>query len=169
MAIEPQLFRSVMSRFATGVTVITYSCDGEAAGMTANAFMSVSLDPPLALVSVRNASYHLARLIQAGRFGVSFLSEEQESLSRHFGGRPPSDSVIDFEHNLGVPLLTGSLGSVVARVSTTHEAGDHMLIIGHVEHLILGDQHRPLVFFGGRYKQISGQNPPFGWFSEDGW
>ena len=170
MDIDPLLFRSAMGLFATGVTVITYIADGEVAGMTANAFMSVSMDPPLVLVSVRKQ----ARFNQAMRvglcYGVSFLAEAQQALSAHFGGRKDEQLEVPLVYHGATPLIGGSLAHIVARVSAIHEAGDHLLYLGHIEHLQLGPQRKPLVFFSGKYKQVDAHAPATGWaVNEDCW
>jgi flavin reductase (DIM6/NTAB) family NADH-FMN oxidoreductase RutF len=166
---EPKHFRSVMAQFATGVTVITYDFEGRSVGMTANAFMSISIEPPLVLVSVRGTSRFLATIHVASRFGISFLSEQQQELSAHFGGKPLDGFQADFIFHDGIPLIADSLAYVVAQASQMHEAGDHVLVIGQIEHMYLGEPRRPLVFYGGRYKQILGHDPTFGWHTSEGW
>jgi len=87
--IDARLFRSTMGRFATGVTVVTVSHDdGHPHAITVNAFLSVSLDPPLVLVSVNNRSRMNTHLHLGRRYGINVLSASQEEHSRHFGGRP---------------------------------------------------------------------------------
>ncbi len=162
-AIDPKLFRSAMGLFATGVTVISYDAGGEPAGMTANAFMSVSLDPPLVLVSVRRQSRFNDHVGQGNCYGVNFLAEEQQDISGHCGGRPIDGFAVPFTHEQQAPLVAGSLTHIVARVVDVHEAGDHLLYVGHVEYLRLGQQRKPLVFFSGKYKQIPAHAPASGW------
>jgi flavin reductase (DIM6/NTAB) family NADH-FMN oxidoreductase RutF len=168
-AIDNKHYRTVMARFATGVTVVTYPCDGEHVGMTANAFLSVSIDPPLVLISVRRGSRCSLVVRQGTLFGVSFLTEEQQSLSAHFGGKPLHGLTVPKVYKGSTPVIADSLGYVIARVVETHEAGDHMLIIGHIEDLSLGVQKKPLVFFGGQYKHITTHDPSFVWDANDGW
>ena len=84
---DARQFRNALGRFASGVTIITASYEGQTHGMTANAFVSVSLDPPLVLVSLDNRSYMHKVLPSAGYYGVSVLAENQERLSNHFAGR----------------------------------------------------------------------------------
>lgn len=168
--IDSKLFRSVMGLFATGVTVVSYKSGDIATGMTANAFMSVSMDPPLVMVSVRSASRVNDYLALGGRYGVNFLAEEQENISNHFGGRPVEGLEIDFIQQESTPLIPDSLAHIVARVVDVHPAGDHVLYIGHVEHVHIGPQKRPLVFFSGKYKQVSAHVPHIGWLNTgDGW
>src|SRR5690242_19780732 len=147
-AIDPQLFRRTLGHFATGVTVITVAHEGHARGMTANGFMSVSLDPPLVLVSVaQRASMH-ALLGPGTRYGVSVLADDQEALSRHFAGRPNPDLAIRFVWQDGVPLLRCAVTHVVAAIVDAHPAGDHTLFIGRVTHLDVGTG-RALLFYAG--------------------
>lgn len=139
-----------MSRFATGVTVITTELDGEICGMTANAFMAGSLAPPLCVISIgRHAKMH-GRLLAAARFGVSFLSEQQAPLAQHFAGRAFAPLQPRFRRLADVPVLTGSVGTVVADVVNTAQCGDHTLFIGRIAELAVEDR-APLVFHGGRY------------------
>lgn len=166
---EAKHYRSVMGQFATGVTIITYDFDCRSVGMTANAFMSISIEPPLVLVSVRATSRFLAALHVKSRFGISFLTEQQQPLSAHFGGKPIEGFKPEFLSHEGIPLIADSLAYIVAQASQMHEAGDHILVIGQIEHMHLGEARRPLVFYGGKYKQILGHDPNFGWHTSDGW
>ena len=86
--IDPRHFRATMGRFATGVTVVTVGYGEHPHGMTANAFMSISLDPPLVLISVGQRARMNQHLELGVRYGVNVLSEQQEAISRHFAGRP---------------------------------------------------------------------------------
>lgn len=167
---DTKLLRSVMGQFATGVTVVTFNADGEPAGMTANAFMSVSLEPPLILVSIRNAS-SFNRFVDVGvRYGVNFLAESQRWLSGHFGGRPEQGAELPFIDHEGTPLLDGSLVQLVVRTVDVHPAGDHLLYIGEIEHLRIGAQRKPLLFFSGRYHQMHARSPGSEWSGcIDGW
>ena len=168
--IDPKLFRDVMGHFATGVTVVSYVGDGQARGMTANAFMSVSLDPPLAMISVRRAGRFVGAVREGDRFGVNFLLESQQALSAHFGGRPVADMADPFEDRDGVPLIRDSLAQLVLRTVVVHEAGDHLLYIGELEHMALGRERKPLVFYSGTYKQVEMQAAPaLFWAGNEGW
>jgi flavin reductase (DIM6/NTAB) family NADH-FMN oxidoreductase RutF len=143
-----------MGRFATGVTVITaYAEGGGVRAMTANAFMSGSLTPPLCIISVaRKARLHDA-LLNAGRFGVSMLAQGQEPISRHFAGQGTAEPDVSFEHVEGVPVLAGVSAVIAAEVTARHDCGDHSLFIGHI--LAMRDEDRPpLVFHGGQYATL---------------
>lgn len=167
-AIDPKLFRRVMGRFATGVTVLGFLREGVATGMTVNAFLSVSLEPPLVLVSVRKASSFVKHVKVGARCGISILSEQQRHLGPHFAGRREREVNARFLDRAGVPLLEGSLAGIVAHVIDIHPAGDHLLYIAEVEHLAEGADAQPLIFFSGRYKQIHAHDPLLGWQAMDG-
>src|ERR1700723_1388376 len=117
---NPREFRNALGRFASGVTVITAHHEDHMHGMTANAFVSVSLDPPLVLVSLDNRSYMHRILPDAGRYGVSVLAEEQERLSNHFAGRTAEGLPVRFTTRGGMPLLEGAVAYFVVRVLDTH-------------------------------------------------
>ena len=147
-------FRNALGRFATGVTVITAIHEDRPHGMTANAFVSISLDPPLVLVSLDNRSNMHRILPGAGRFGVSVLAETQELLSSHFAGRPQEGLHIPFVTRAGLPLLDGAVAFFAARVFDIHPAGDHTLYIGEVEHFEVAEG-RPLLFHAGKYRLLA--------------
>ena len=162
--IDEQLFRKTLGRFATGVSVITVAHQEHVHGMTANAFMSVSLHPPLVLISVGQNAQMYNLLALDSRYGVSMLSDDQEGLSRHFGGRPMEGHEIAFLVEEGVPLLKGAIAHVIARVVDVHQAGDHTLFLGEVEYLHVG-HGSPLLFYAGSYGQMTNQHPAesLGW------
>jgi flavin reductase (DIM6/NTAB) family NADH-FMN oxidoreductase RutF len=144
--------RSVMGRFATGVTVVTTTHPAHPDtihGMTANAFLSVSLRPPLVLVSLGRCRMS-EMLPRTGRYGVSVLASDQEHFAAHFAGQQasPVDPTFIWENDL--PLLDGALAHVGCRVIDVHPAGDHVLWIGEVEHLSHRDGE-PLLFYTGRF------------------
>jgi flavin reductase (DIM6/NTAB) family NADH-FMN oxidoreductase RutF len=141
--------RNVMGRFATGVTVVTTTHRDTIHGMTANAFLSVSLRPPLVLVSLGRCRMS-EMLPRTGRYGVSVLASDQEKFAAHFAGQRAADEDPAFVWRNDLPLLDGALAHVGCRVVDVHPAGDHVLWIGEVEHLY----HRegePLLFYTGRF------------------
>ena len=164
--IDPREFRSTLGRFATGVTVITTEKDGQIHGMTANAFLSVSLDPPLVLVSVDNRATMHKLLPESKRYGVSILAANQEALSNHFARRPVEGLKIPFIEKHGVPVLDGAVAQIIARVVEIHPAGDHTLYIGHVEHLEWTDE-KPLLFFAGQYHHLKSEKARIATHPED--
>lgn len=150
---DARQFRNALGRFASGVTVVTTQHEGRPHGMTANAFVSVSLNPPLVLVSVDNRATMHRLLPITGRYGVSVLAENQEILSNHFAGRTVEGLHVRFTDRLGVPLLEGAVAYFVVKVVEGHAAGDHTLFIGEVEHFETAEG-RPLLFFSGKYQQL---------------
>ena len=165
-AIDTRQFRNALGRFASGVTVVTAVQDGHTHGMTANAFVSVSLDPPLVLVSLDNRSNMHRILPQVGRYGVSVLAEDQEALSNHFAGRPVEGLHPHFVTRNDIPLLEGAVAYFVVQVFDAHPAGDHTLYIGRVEHFESRDD-KPLLFYAGRYQRMRGEKPqPSPWQDE---
>jgi flavin reductase (DIM6/NTAB) family NADH-FMN oxidoreductase RutF len=155
-AVTGQALRKALGRFVSGVTVVTTGhadSDDGIHGMTANAFTSVSLDPPLVLVSIATKAKMDARIASNGRYGVSILRREQEPVSLHFAGGKPCPDEVRFVERGGVPLLDGALVHLACSVYDSHPAGDHTLHVGHVDELwsCHGD---PLVFFTGTFRAL---------------
>ncbi len=148
--VDVPLFRRVMSRFATGVTVISAEAGGEVRGMTANAFMSGSLEPPLCVISVALKAHMHGHLLSAARFGVSILAKGQESLSTYFAGHSRDHLGAEFERLGEVPLLKGASAVIAAETEICHACGDHTLFVGRITHMRDYDR-APLVFHGGHY------------------
>jgi flavin reductase (DIM6/NTAB) family NADH-FMN oxidoreductase RutF len=152
---DPALaFRRTLGMFATGVTVLTTRVAEQVHGMTANAFMSVSLRPPLILVSIDRRARMGALLHEGTRFGVSVLEARQTGLSDRFAGRVADDlPEATFEIVHETPLVEGALAHLVARVARSYWGGDHSLFLGEVEFARYGEG-RPLLFHGGRYERL---------------
>jgi flavin reductase (DIM6/NTAB) family NADH-FMN oxidoreductase RutF len=150
-------FRRTLGMFATGVTVITTLVDEQIHGMTANAFMSVSLQPPLIVISVDRRAKMNNLLGEGVRFGVSVLEERQSVLSDRFAGRVTDGPEPEFELVHETPLVEGALAHLVARVVRSYWGGDHSLFLGRVEYVRYGEG-TPLLFHGGGYGRVVG-NP----------
>ena len=147
-------FRRTLGMFATGVTVITTLAGEQVHGMTANAFMSVSLKPPLILISVDRRAKMNGLLREGTRYGVSVLEEHQTALSDRFAGRVSEDAPEPlFEIVRETPLVEGALAHLVARVVRSYWGGDHSLFLGQVEYVRYGEG-TPLLFHGGRYERV---------------
>lgn len=156
-AIDSRELRNACGLFATGITVVTTELDGETHGMTANAFMSVSLDPPLLVVSVGHKARLHQFLTQTGRYAVSILRHDQEDYSSHFAGWPVEGLEVQFERRHDYPVLPDALAYFVCKVVDAHPAGDHTLFIGQVEYLEhdAGEPAHPLLFYAGKYRQMA--------------
>jgi flavin reductase (DIM6/NTAB) family NADH-FMN oxidoreductase RutF len=147
-------FRRTLGMFATGVTVLTTRAGDQVHGMTANAFMSVSLRPPLVLISLDRRARMSGMLHEGTRYGVSVLEAAQAGLSDRFAGRPGDDlpePTFTLVHD--TPLVDGALAHLVARVVRSYWGGDHSLFLGQVEYAHYGEG-RPLLFHGGRYERL---------------
>lgn len=157
MTIDPDSFRSVLGRFASGITVVT-TLDAEQrdVGMTVSAFCSVSLKPPLIQVCVDRVASIYSALAQSTKFGVSILAAEQEALSRRFA---TADSTRRFDGigyrrgESGVVLLEDALAHLECRIVASHAAGDHTMFIGEVESATASST-RPLLYYRGGYAQL---------------
>ena len=151
-------FRSALGAFATGVTVITTQTGDHPYGMTANAFSSLSLDPPLVLVCVKSQAEGSQIIGQNGVFAVNVLGAEQEALSRYFSSkdRPRgAEAFKEISHRRGTsgsPILEGVAAFLDCRVTPRHPAGDHIIFIGEVRALGVEAAVEPLLFHLGRYR-----------------
>jgi flavin reductase (DIM6/NTAB) family NADH-FMN oxidoreductase RutF len=171
--LEPVKFRQAMGCFATGVTIITVGLDsdvhgeahgevhGEVHGMTANAFASVSLDPPLVLVCVDRAASMHAHLHAKKRFGVNVLSEDQRRISEYYANpartheRAEAEAGARFERTKhGTPVLHGSLAYLECRLHSAQDAGDHTIFIAEVEDVVVREGE-PLLFLRGKYRRVA--------------
>ncbi len=149
--------RKMRGLFAGGVTVVTTVHEGQLRGITVSAFASISLEPPLVLISVANETESREWIEASGVFAVNILSDEQEFLSERFAARAPIvnarfDGVPYDTAVTGAPILTGSLAWYDCRVEATYPGGDHTIFIGRVEAVDLGAEGKqPLLYFANRY------------------
>ena len=155
MAFDPMLQRQIMGRFATGVTVVTTRYGEQISGMTANAVMSLSLDPPLIVVSVDRQSNMHGHLTQSQCYAINVLKHNQEDLSRRFAKPGPKD-FSDLKLTVaetGAPILVDALAYVDCRVVEVVPAGDHDMFIGEP---LAGEtlDGEPLIFYSGQYAQL---------------
>ena len=156
MAIDGRELRNAMGLFATGVSIITTKdASGKPFGLTANAFSSLSLDPPMLLICVDKEVDCYACFYESKVFGVNFLSVAQEELSTRFAtkGIEKFEGLSYSVGELGVALLDGALAHFECRVAHAYEGGDHTIYVGEVQRLVTmeGD---PLLFFQGKYRSL---------------
>ena len=151
---DSRQFRNAMGKYATGVTVISTQVGECVHGMTANAFMSVSLEPPLVVVSIDQHASMLDKISESQTFAVNILAEGQQYLSQHFAGKPEASNSIPWEELEGYPVIGDTVAQVVCDVVATHVEGDHTLFIGQVKALRVEDR-QPLLFFNGRYSKLA--------------
>ena len=154
-------FRRVLGHFASGVTIVsTCDADGRPTGLTASAFSSVSLEPPLILVCVDHKSQSYPAMRERGRFAVNILAADQEAVSRRFA----SSRLDKFEgvphrvSDLGVPLVEGAIARLECVTVSMHVEGDHTIFVGRVERADAAGGH-PLLYARGRYERLADSTP----------
>src|SRR5829696_4822785 len=157
---DPRIaLRRTLGMFATGVTVITTRERDQVHGMTANAFMSVSLEPPLVLIAVDRRTRMCALLHEGRTYGVSVLCDSQSGLSDRFAGRAVENAPQPrFEVVHDTPLVEGALAHFVATITRSYWGGDHSLFLGRVEYARYREG-TPLLFHGGRYERLTPSAP----------
>ena len=156
-AADARTLRDAFGCFTTGVTVVT-TLDGEGGyvGFTANAFSSVSLDPPLALICVDNNASSLPSLEAAGKFAVNVLHAGQEDVARRFtrkgedrfAGNPCETWIT------GVPIIPGCMANFECETHQVFDAGDHRVFIGRVLKIHMDPDHEPLVYLRGQFRRV---------------
>jgi 3-hydroxy-9,10-secoandrosta-1,3,5(10)-triene-9,17-dione monooxygenase reductase component len=151
-------FRRVMCYWATGVSVVTAQGDDGPAGATANAFTSLSLEPPLALVCFDLSSRTLTAVRESERFCINMLSSEQEHVSRLFATKKSQEekfceTTYRLEH--GAPVIDGCLAHLVCRLDSELRRGDHMIAIGLVLGGAVDESAEPLLFHRSEYLTLA--------------
>ncbi|MEU8238545.1 flavin reductase family protein [Actinoplanes missouriensis] len=155
-ALEPLRLRRVFGSFPTGVTVVAAMVDGSPAGLAANSFVSVSLDPPMVSVCVAHTSTTWPVLRRAPRLGVSVLGAHQENAGRQLGARD-TDRFAELDWHAspdGAILLDGSSAWLDCSVEREIPAGDHDIVLLRVHDLDADADVPPLVFHGSRYRRL---------------
>jgi len=156
MPLDADTFRTVMSKFATGVTIVTARAGEEIHGLTVNAFCSVSLEPMLVLICVDQQAKGHDLLLKSNNFAVNFLGADQEQLARRFSADQLSAAErfrdLKFRSQVtGAPLLGNSLAFLDCEIVAIYPGGDHTIFLGKVLALEEKDGHHPLLFFEGEY------------------
>jgi 4-nitrophenol 2-monooxygenase / 4-nitrocatechol 4-monooxygenase, reductase component len=161
MPITPAAFRSTLRHFPAGVTVITArDAEGRPCGLTASAFTSVSLDPPLVLVCIDHAATAYRAFTEYGWFAVNVLEKSQEYLSRQFAASTGDKFAgVSFREGLGrLPILDDVIAALECRVVHQYAGGDHTIFVGQVEAATINGGS-PLLYFRGAYHGIEGEDP----------
>jgi len=166
MPIDPDQFRQTLGRFPTGVTVVTLKMPAEhrvggldaaptggVHGITVSSFMSLSLTPPLVGVAIGQKARAHGMLPALARYGVSVLAAGQASISDHFAGRPVALGEDPFEELDGHPVLKGAAAQLVCTVVNQVPVGDHMLVVGRLDHARVAEAG-PLAYAQGRYGRL---------------
>ncbi len=156
MPFDSKLQRTIMGRFATGVTVVTTGKNGDYCGLTANAVASLSLNPPLVMVAVEKRAHSHGYLLRDRIFAMNILAADQQHLSQKFATSGPK-IFTDVEFTTGTtgaPILAGTLGYVDCQVVEILAGGDHDIFVGEI---VAGEAHdgAPLLYFGGKYRALA--------------
>ena len=160
MSVNPDMFRKVMSQFATGITVVTTRVENKIHGLTVNAFCSVSLEPPLLLVCIRNNTHGYESIKRGQNFAVNILGQTQEKVAKKFATNSLSSderfAEIDYRFKAsGAPVLVESLGWLDCKLVATYPGGDHTLFLGEVLALGHRNDQQPLLFFQSKYQSYN--------------
>lgn len=169
--VDSQEFKAALGAFASGVTVVTVATEDGDHGMTASAFSSLSLEPPLILVCIQNGNQSYDLIDRKGSFAVSVLARDQEALSNRFAGgvvdsegqwQPwpeDQDKFADLQWERGAnsdaPMLDGALAHIDCTLEAILPGGDHGIFVGRVESVRMGDGTRPLLYHRGAYGDFS--------------
>jgi flavin reductase (DIM6/NTAB) family NADH-FMN oxidoreductase RutF len=156
MAVSPEQFRTALGAYATGVTVVTAIGPNGPSGATANAVISLSLDPPMMLACLDRDSRTLTSVRAQGRFGVNALAAGQEELARRFSGKDPEPEqweTVEWSESDGVPRLEGGLMWVACELRDLIDGGDHLILTGNVLAAESTDT-QPLLFHRGAYRDL---------------
>jgi flavin reductase (DIM6/NTAB) family NADH-FMN oxidoreductase RutF len=144
--------RYCFGQFATGVTVVSYESAGERRGATVNSFTSVSIDPPLILVSLARSAKACSAL--PGRpFMVNVLSEDQLDVALHFAGQARPGFTVPWAGDTEIPRLLGVVAWFECKPWTTYEGGDHVLVLGEIAHYD-SCRKKPLLFYGANFRSV---------------
>ena len=160
MPVDPGYLRQVWRRFPTGVTVVTTrTAEGEPYATTANAVLSVSLDPPLLALSVATLGNTCANLRREGWFAVNFLRDDQSAIADFYGRAPWEERRrlpdAHAQHEQGMALFDEALAVMVCRIDQQVEAGDHTVFIAEIEEADIHGEGEALVFYEGRYGRVT--------------
>lgn len=149
-------FRRALSRFASGVTIVTTrEGSGRLHGITVSSFASVSLEPPLILVCIEKTTGSHRALLESEFFVVNILAEGQDELSNRFASQIADKfDGVDFRTGIGeVPVLSDALVALECRLAYAHEGGDHTIFVGSVEKSSVTNEN-PLVYWHGNYRKL---------------
>ena len=153
---DPTEFRQAVGLLPTGVTVVSAFGPEGPAGATASAVCSLSLLPMMMLACLDRSSRSLSALTEAGRFGISVLSEQQRGAAEIFATKASQEEkweTVSWRDHLGVPIVNGSLAHIVCSLNEVIPGGDHVIITGDVEEVEARDGE-PLVYHGGLFRTL---------------
>ncbi|MBQ1203136.1 MAG: flavin reductase family protein [Loktanella sp.] len=152
-------FRAALGSFTTGVTVITTDSSEGPIGIVANSFASVSLDPPLVLWSPAKSSKRFEHFANARRFAIHVMAADQRDIcAAILSSKTAIRNVPTHLSHCGMPIIAGALATFECNLETSHDAGDHVIIIGRMIKAHHSDG-QPLTFHGGQYGTFAPHHP----------
>jgi 3-hydroxy-9,10-secoandrosta-1,3,5(10)-triene-9,17-dione monooxygenase reductase component len=158
--VDALAFRQFMSHWASGVSVVTTRSSGTNYGLPVNAFLSISLEPPQVLISLGHDADTTPVIQESGRFAINVLAVDQREVSEQFARAIPSPAkfeAIGFRlSDSGLPLVSGTLGSLECQVTEQFRVSDHFLVVGKVLTVTRGRAALPLIFYRSRYGEADG-------------
>jgi flavin reductase (DIM6/NTAB) family NADH-FMN oxidoreductase RutF len=159
VGIDPEILRKGMRQWASGVTVVTSHLGGERHGMTVSSFTSISLQPPLVLISIEQGRRTHEMIKASGVFGVTILCVEQQEISDRFAGRVADgndrfEGLKTYTLTSGVSFISGGLAGLDCKVVAAVDSGDHTLFIGDVVDIFIDSGNRPLLYYNRKYHQL---------------
>ncbi|MCC8369065.1 MAG: flavin reductase family protein [Rickettsia endosymbiont of Oxypoda opaca] len=150
-------FKNAMSRFPTGVTVITTSYNNKFFGFTANSFTSVSLTPPLVSFCLDEKAFSVDGFSNSDKFAISILAENQADISKHFS-KHQLNKFLNISYTqgeyTGCPLIDEAICHVECRKVTSYNVGDHIIFIGEVINTAIKNDSNPLLYFLKSYQEL---------------
>lgn len=163
MDVQAEQLRAAMRFWASGVTVVTAQHNGVQHGMTVSSFTSLSLEPPLVMVSLRSETRTREMITHARTFGITLLSAQQQVISNRFAGRVPEsvkrfEGIETFTLESGAPFLRGGMAFFDCRVVATYQAGTHHVLIAQVLAVQTDETQQPLLYFNRDYRRLCDVN-----------
>ncbi len=164
MALDPAAYKDVLSRFASGVTVVTTLCDGQRHGLTVSAFCSVSVTPPRVMVCLGNDTDSKPLVERAGIFAVHILGSGHAELGLRFAKmgadpRDPFEGLSVRPESTGAPILDDCMAWLDCRVDQAFEAGDHTIFVGTVEGAGFNAAHEPILYYRRAWRVLGPVDP----------
>jgi flavin reductase (DIM6/NTAB) family NADH-FMN oxidoreductase RutF len=153
MAVDNDLFKELMRRFAAGVTLVTFNENDKFGGLTVSSFCSLSMNPPLVLICIDRKIVSHESLKNSDTFGINICNSEQGKLAWDFANSKvdKNELIKSLPHtltDLGTPLLKDSLASMECKITERHDGGDHTIFIGQVENGNFDENAKPLIYYG---------------------
>ena|SRR3990172_8496938 len=159
MSVDAELLRAAMRQWATGVTIVSVAYKGIRHGMTVSSFTSLSLEPPLVMVSLEDITRTRDMMLQAGHFGVTILSQEQEEISALFAERRTEyqdrfAGLQTYTLKSESPLLAGGLVGFDCRIAAIYPAGNHTMFVGDLLAVHIVSSRLPLIYYDRNYRSL---------------